>query len=184
VRPAWPGAMGVALLLAVTSTARAEFFWPWQVRPAPPPVAIPAPAPVPKKPASRPKPKVDAARPDGKGSAREQDAKAEPEAPDLPPPPYEPQLLRLSEIVGALSFLHPLCSGKSEDNWRVRMTTLIEAEASTPQRRERLAGAYNRGFREYGQVYRRCTPAAELAITRFLDEAATLTRDLSSRYGG
>lgn len=176
----------VAAALAIGTPARAEFYWPWQKRPEPPPVAIPAPAAptfAPKKPAA-PKPKQaakpDATKPgDGKG-----DAKQAEEVPEPPPPPYEPQLLRLSEIIGALAFLRPLCAGKDEQEWRVRMTELIEAEASTQPRKERLAGAFNRGFREYGQVYRRCTPSAELAIDRFLAEAGSLTRELASRYGG
>jgi uncharacterized protein (TIGR02301 family) len=174
------------LAVAAGQPARAEFYWPWQKRPEPAPLAVPAPAPppaAPKKPgAQKPRQaaKPEAARP-GDGKA---DAKQAEEAPEPPPPPYEPQLLRLSEIIGALAFLRPLCAGKDEQEWRVRMTELIEAEASTQPRRERLAGAFNRGFREYGLVYRRCTPAAELAIDRFLAEAGSLTRELASRYGG
>ncbi|MEJ1937837.1 TIGR02301 family protein [Nostoc sp. NIES-2111] len=176
-----------AALAAGALPAQAQFYWPWQKRPDQPPQVVPAPGPAspaaPKKPAA-PKPKQaakpDAAKPgDGKG-----DGKQAEEAPAPPPPPYEPQLLRLSEIIGALAFLRPLCAGKDEQDWRVRMTELIEAEASTQPRKERLAGAFNRGFREYGLVYRRCTPAAELAINRFLAEAGTLTRELASRYGG
>ncbi len=106
------------------------------------------------------------------------------EQPEPPPPPYEPQLLRLSEIMGALAFLRPLCGSKDEDEWRGRMTRLIDAEASTQPRKERLAGAYNRGYREYAQTYRVCTPSAQLIITRFLDEGGKLARELSSRYGG
>jgi len=101
-----------------------------------------------------------------------------------PPPPYEPQLLRLAEIIGALAYLRDLCGGHDGDAWRARMTNLLEIEASTEARKESLAGAYNRGFRGYGLSYRACTPAAQEVIARFLDETAKISTDLANRYGG
>lgn len=114
-------------------------------------------------------------------------AKAEPpkiDAPEPAPPPYEPQLLRLSELMGALAYLRDLCREDDGEPWRSRMKALIEAEASTPARRERLAGAYNKGFRGYEITYRVCTANANLIISRSIDEAARLAHDISSRYGG
>ena len=52
------------------------------------------------------------------------------------------------------------------------------------RRRDRLAGAFNRGFRGYGATYRTCTPSARLAMGRALAEAESLTRDLTGRFGG
>ena len=43
------------------------------------------------------------------------------------------------------------------------MKALIESEGVTPARRDRLAGAYNRGYRGYALTYRVCTPAAHEA---------------------
>ena len=100
------------------------------------------------------------------------------------PPPYEPQLLRLAEIIGALAYLHDLCGGHDGDAWRAEMTRLLGAEATTEARKESLAGAYNRGFRGYELSYRACTPAAREVIARFLDETAKISTDLASRYGG
>ncbi len=100
------------------------------------------------------------------------------------PPPYEPQLLRLSEIMGALAFLRPLCGAADGPDWRKRMSGLIDAEANSPTRRDRLAGAFNKGYRGFALVYRTCTPSAELAITRYLDEGGKLTRELTTRFGG
>jgi uncharacterized protein (TIGR02301 family) len=77
-----------------------------------------------------------------------------------------------------------LCGGNDAQDWRNKMTQLMEAEATTEPRKERLAGAYNRGFREYAQTYRRCTPAAELVIRRYAEEGGKLTRELTSRFGG
>jgi predicted secreted protein len=33
-------------------------------------------------------------------------------------------------------------------------------------------------------TYRVCTPTAHTVIARFLDEAAKISKDVSSRYGG
>jgi len=100
------------------------------------------------------------------------------------PPPYEKQLLRLSEILGALAWLTELCGDRPGDQWRAQMSDLMEAEATSAARRERLAGSYNRGFRGYGAMHRRCTPSAELIITRFLEEGGKIARDVANRFSG
>ncbi len=101
-----------------------------------------------------------------------------------PPPPYEPQLLRLAEIIGALAYLRDLCGAHDADTYRAKMATLLEVEAKSEIRKESLAGAYNKGFRGYELSYRVCTPAAQEIIARFLDETARISTDLANRYGG
>jgi uncharacterized protein (TIGR02301 family) len=64
------------------------------------------------------------------------------------------------------------------------MRALIDAEAVTQEDRERLAGAYNRGFNGFALTYRRCNDSAETAIARFLAEGERLATTISSRYGG
>ncbi|WP_293866666.1 TIGR02301 family protein [uncultured Alsobacter sp.] len=166
----------VALVATAPDEALAQFYWPWQQRPAPPP---PPPAPVQQP--RRPRPVAKPATPPTADAAKKDAAVEQPEA---PPPPYEPQLLRLSEIMGALAFLRPLCGAQDENEWRQRMGQLMDAEAATARRKERLAGAYNKGYREYAQSYLRCTPAAETIIGRYVDEGSKLARELASRYGG
>lgn len=100
------------------------------------------------------------------------------------PPPYERQLLRLAEIIGALAWLTELCGDRPGDQWRQQMATLMDAEAASTRRRERLAGSYNRGFRSYSAMHRRCTPSAQLIITRFLDEGGRIARDVANRFSG
>jgi uncharacterized protein (TIGR02301 family) len=107
-----------------------------------------------------------------------------PAAPEPPPPPYEKELLRLSEIVGSLAFLRSLCSSSDAGEWPKRMQALLETEGTTPGRRERLAGAYNRGYRGYAVTYRTCTPSAVEASARYLKEGESLSRNLAGRYGG
>ena len=83
-----------------------------------------------------------------------------PPAPAAPPPqtepaiPYEPQLLRLAEILGSLTYLRDLCGAGDADKWRTQMTALLAAEGATVARKERLAGSFNKGFRGYEQTYR------------------------------
>jgi uncharacterized protein (TIGR02301 family) len=101
-----------------------------------------------------------------------------------PSPPYEPQLMRLAEIMGALAFLRDLCGPKDGETWRAKMAALLEAEAKTEKRKEMLAGAFNRGFRGYEIIYRSCTPAADSVIVRYLDEGARLAHELTNRFGG
>jgi len=101
--------------------------------------------------------------------------------PPGPPPIYEKELLRLSEVIGALAFLRDLCDATDAAEWPERMQALLDSEG--PARAERLAGAYNRGYGAFALTYRVCTPSAELAISRYLDEGDRLSRLIASRYG-
>jgi uncharacterized protein (TIGR02301 family) len=105
-------------------------------------------------------------------------------APEPPPPPYEPQLLKLAEIMGSLAYLRTLCAAPEAQGWRDRMAALVEAEGRTTARRERLTSAYNRGFRAYSLTHRSCTDASQEASTRLASEGERLARALASRYGG
>lgn len=111
-----------------------------------------------------------------------------PAAPPPPPeetaPPYEPELLRLAEIMGALSYLRTLCAGREAPEWRERMSALLQAEGTTPGRRSRLSGVYNRGFRAYAQTHRHCSAATQEASARLAAEGERLARALAGRYGG
>lgn len=109
---------------------------------------------------------------------------APPPAPDPnAPPPYEPQLLRLAEILGALHHLRTVCKAGDANLWRDRLAALIEADAASPERRDRLAGAFNASVRTWARSYRACTPAAEHASRMFLDETAKIATEVRARYG-
>jgi uncharacterized protein (TIGR02301 family) len=111
-------------------------------------------------------------------SAQEQE---EPPA-ELPPPIYEDRLLRLSEILGSLTFLRDLCGEPDAVIWRNEMSALLTAEDPAPQRRARLIARFNHGFETFHAVYRSCTPSARLAISRYLAEGQALASDVRSRY--
>lgn len=184
-----PARVGAAALLTLALASqplalRAQPDAPWFAIPwfAPPPPATPAP----NEPKALAKPKAHKeARPapkDKKPAAKEvkkTDPAAEP-APEAPPPPYEPQLLRLAEILGALAYLDDLCG--SSEGWRGRMQEVLEAEARTQDRKERLAGAFNKSFHDYENVYRACSPNAKIVIGRFLNEGGRIAREVASRF--
>lgn len=100
-----------------------------------------------------------------------------------PPAPYEKELLRLSEIMGSLAMLRPLCAATDAGEWSKRMQALLEAEGTTPGRRDRLAGAYNKGYQAYALTYRVCTASAQEASGRYLSEGERLAHNIATRYG-
>ena len=75
--------------------------------------------------------------------------------------PYESDLQRLSEILGALHYLRDICGAREGQVWRNEMQALVDAEAPSGERRERLVASFNRGYRGFQQTYRTCTPAAD-----------------------
>ena len=107
-----------------------------------------------------------------------------PTAPAPPPPPYEQQLLRLSEMMGALAYLRDLCGAADGAEFRAKIKSLLDADGIDQSQRDLIAGAYNRGFEGYRLSYRICTPAAGEVIARYLAETERLSAELVSRYGG
>lgn len=97
-------------------------------------------------------------------------------------PNLEADLVRLSEILGALHYLRGICGPKEGPAWREGMQQLIEAEGQAPERKAKLVASFNRGYRGFQQAYRSCTPAADVAIRRYLDEGAKIARDVTARY--
>ncbi|RKE67477.1 uncharacterized protein (TIGR02301 family) [Pseudorhodoplanes sinuspersici] len=95
---------------------------------------------------------------------------------------FEAELQRLSEILGALHYLRGLCGAKDGQKWRNEMRALIEAEAPAPERKTKLMASFNRGYSGFQQSYRTCTDAADIAIRRYLDEGAKISREITARY--
>jgi uncharacterized protein (TIGR02301 family) len=89
---------------------------------------------------------------------------------------------RLAEILGALQYLRGMCGANDGQTWRNEMQALMEAEAPPGERRDRLVASFNRGYRGFQQSYHSCTAAAHVAIRRYLDEGAKISRDITARY--
>ncbi|WP_209001137.1 TIGR02301 family protein [Stappia sp. BW2] len=98
-------------------------------------------------------------------------------------PPYEQQLMRLSEIFGALHFLRPLCKESDNPSWRDRMEDFLDAETLDENRRRRFIERFNQGYRGFSVAYRECTEAARLAMAQYLSEGEVIISDVTSRYG-
>ncbi len=96
--------------------------------------------------------------------------------------PYDHDLQRLSEILGALHFLRGICGSNEGQKWRNEAQTLIDAEAPSGERHDAMVASFNRGYRGFQQSYRSCTPAANLAIRRYLEEGAKIAREITARY--
>jgi len=96
--------------------------------------------------------------------------------------PFDNDLQRLAEILGALHYLRAICGANEGAVWRNEMQALIDAEAPAGERRDRMVSSFNRGYRGFQQTYRTCTPAADLAIRRYLEEGTRISRDITARY--
>ena len=99
------------------------------------------------------------------------------------PAPFDNDLARLAEIMGSLHYLRAVCGSNEGQKWRNEMQALIDAEAPEGERRRKIVASFNRGYRGFQLTYRTCTPAADLAIRRYLDEGAKIARDITARYG-
>ena len=98
------------------------------------------------------------------------------------PAPFDSDLMRLAEILGALHYLRALCGANEGQKWRVEMQALLDAEATSGDRRSRMVANFNRGYRGFQQTYRSCTPSAVVAVRRYLDEGAKISREITARY--
>lgn len=106
------------------------------------------------------------------GPTRAQDAAA----------PFDADLQRFAEILGSLHYLRNICGANEGQKWRNEMQALADAETPSGERRARLIASFNRGYHGFQQTYRTCTPAATLAIKRYLAEGSKISRDLTARY--
>ena len=100
-----------------------------------------------------------------------------------PVAPYDEQLLRLSEVLGAVHYLRSLCGADESTKWRDVMSAILDAETPGPQRKSRLIAHFNRGYRTFSNSYSDCTPSAIVASERYMKEGADLSARIANRYG-
>lgn len=118
----------------------------------------------------------------GFANAQQDDPERPPEP--VPAAPYEAELLRLSEILGAVHYLRALCAPDAQSIWRRHMAELIETERPAPDLEVRMVGRFNTSYETFSLTYRTCTDAASLSRERYIREGATLSRSIADRYGG
>jgi uncharacterized protein (TIGR02301 family) len=90
---------------------------------------------------------------------------------------------RLSSILGSVHFLRKLCGDEQADVWRTKMSELLAAQSPSAADRQILVAAFNSGYRAFESTYRKCTPSARVAVARYQEEGASLSREISARYG-
>jgi uncharacterized protein (TIGR02301 family) len=96
--------------------------------------------------------------------------------------PFDGDLQRLAEILGTLHYLRGICGSNEGAKWRNQMQALVDAETPSGERRARMIAGFNRGYNGFQQTYRTCTPAASVAIRRYIEEGSKISRDLTARY--
>lgn len=92
--------------------------------------------------------------------------------------PYDNDLMRLSEILGAIHYLRELCGAGDGQLWRDQMRQIIDSEGTSALRRARLTRRFNQGYRSYSRTYNACTPSAKTAIERFIAEGVKIGEEL------
>ena len=92
--------------------------------------------------------------------------------------PYDDRLFRLSEILGAVHYLRELCGAEEGQQWRERMSELVQSEGTSALRKAKLTRSFNKGYQSYSRTYNTCSPSAQNAINRFIAEGATIADTL------
>ena len=87
---------------------------------------------------------------------------------------YERDILRLSQILGAIHHLREICNANEGQLWRKKMVELLETEAPSPQRRTLLDAQFNQGYRSHQLTFASCTEKARKKVEKFVKEGAKL----------
>jgi uncharacterized protein (TIGR02301 family) len=98
-------------------------------------------------------------------------------------PVYQAELLRFSEVVGAVSYLDRLCGGAG-GYWRQSMEQLLKAQGLAGPERRPYVQAFNRGERTFSVVHTICTDRARTILTHYMDEGQALAERITARFGG
>jgi len=93
-------------------------------------------------------------------------------------------LVRLSEILGAVHHLREVCNANEGQLWRLKMQELIRLEQPDENLKELMVARFNRTYHQHRLAYSRCTGLARTDIARFLDEGAALTEMLAAKSQG
>jgi uncharacterized protein (TIGR02301 family) len=99
------------------------------------------------------------------------------------PPPFESDLMRFSEIVGAVAYLDLLCDPGVDGPWRAKMAALIAAQAMSEDERRRTVDRYNRGYRTFASIHRTCSDQTRSVLKQYLTEGAEIANRIDERFG-
>jgi len=92
---------------------------------------------------------------------------------------YERNILRLSQILGAIHHLREVCNANEGQLWRQKMVELLETEAPNPARRTLLVQRFNQGYRAHQLTFSKCTKKAKKKVKKFVKEGAALSSKIA-----
>lgn len=98
-------------------------------------------------------------------------------------PAFTNDLLRFSEILGALAYLDTLCGQTESGVWRRQMQALLDAQELSPEDRRKYVDVYNRGHRTFATVHRVCTGETRAILSDYLGQGAEVAERLELRFG-
>ncbi|MEO1040016.1 MAG: TIGR02301 family protein [Pseudomonadota bacterium] len=89
----------------------------------------------------------------------------------------------LASVMGELHYFAFTCESRNAQEWRRRMSELLELEAPTRgSYRDRLIRAFNDGFRQHERRRTRCGAEAELEQQRLARRGEALAEALRQEY--
>jgi uncharacterized protein (TIGR02301 family) len=92
------------------------------------------------------------------------------------------ELLQLSEILGALHYLRPLCGASEQGQWRVEMQALVDEAGLPADKRAWLIAGFNRAYAAHQRAHAVCTNAARVTAQRLMDQGTRLSREIALRH--
>ncbi len=92
-------------------------------------------------------------------------------------------LVRLSEILGAVHHLRQVCNANEGQLWRIKMQEILKQEKPDANLKEVMVAHFNQTYHQHRRAYPRCTGQARTDIIQLLDEGAALTDQLAAGTG-
>ncbi len=98
-------------------------------------------------------------------------------------PAKRADLTRLARVLGALHALRVSCSGREDQTYRSRMSTLLDLEAPDESAlRDPLVDSFNAGFQAYGQGAATCPADRSAQEAKLAKDGFRLAKHMASLY--
>lgn len=98
-------------------------------------------------------------------------------------PTKRADLTRLARVLGSLHALRVSCSGREDQTYRSRMSTLLDLEApDNSALRDPLVDAFNAGFQSYGQGTASCPTDRSVQEAKLAKDGFRLAKQMAALY--
>ncbi|MFO1187258.1 MAG: TIGR02301 family protein [Alphaproteobacteria bacterium] len=95
---------------------------------------------------------------------------------------YQTRVYRLSELLGMLHAVRPVCEPAEELHWYDRMNEMIRLERPTSDQKVGMINRFNAGYAS-GQRFTVCTDAARAFAASTAREGEAISRALAAAVG-